>query len=492
MKKNFFLQIILFFILFLLYNCKKQEEFMGRDYFVTPTLFNDNEQINFDMNSLPVAYSKLQKLLGNSVVPLYSKTLDITNNGQDEFVFAYKISENENIIFSIFELGNNEIIKTLYNYDTGIQDINTFSMQIHNFFYEDDLCLLLEGKLGDNRNILKVFTISGGTINLLAEFEATYSIFINYEEIESQVSKYFILKDIVLINSALSSTNALIQKKEVFAYNYNENKFENIETTEIVTSEIDNIPSNILYSTLDFYDFVSGFWYPEKYKKMIENNEIDVDDNSHIEYLYLTKEIGELNTYEININYGDYIDQYTVKKMIHLGGVNPGLRLLLNDSTLSNLRYYKYIDITVINPVTIRVRGPEEFQVTIYNKLSKPFIEYVTENNKDRISNEIDEINSKIEKLYTDDNITFEFNGNEFIISDGSTNNSGMYKLLPMDDDYIMFFQFEGKNDFLISNYFLISFDNYDEQLVLTPIKITHESFQIIDQAPYILMPVTS
>ena len=100
-------------------------------------------------------------------------------------------------------------------------------------------------------NLYFVSYDNGTTFKVIGSFSASYSVFFDMEEKEvndgsDNGSKYYILKEIVLIDSALSLTSTNIQRKDVYVWNYDKERFVLAESSRIVSEENADIPIIIL------------------------------------------------------------------------------------------------------------------------------------------------------------------------------------------------------------------------------------------------------
>lgn len=474
-------------LLLIIIGCTKEKNKINSEYFLSQDdyTFGNNAPTE---EKLPVSLSKLKHFVGENIIPIHFKLVNLDNEINNELIICYSENKESDIKIVIFDVLPNEGLKKLYELQTKIRKTQEFSLQITNLFFEDDSCIMIEGVSFEDKRMLYIINNNNGkTFDLIGDFSATYSILFNFEEKETESNKFYIIRDINIIDSGLSVTNANIQKKDVYSWDYSSEKFELVESSQIVSNAISNIPAGVLYSPESYYDYIEGFWYPEKYKKIIENNTLDPEifAKDSIEYVCLSDTDGSK---EININHGDYADRYLINKIVNLGGQKPGLRFTLKDFTDSNNINYQFVDLFLYDSNILKLKGPEDFDFVTYVRLPKPFIEFVQEKkDQNSLDSEI-EFRKNIAGSYScfDYSINFSETG-DFEVIKGQKKESGTFKIENKDDADLLQLFFKEENTIIKEKYFIINLGNKN-RIMLIPIKLNVRGYIIKNVKSLILI----
>ena len=246
-KKYIFLTLLAVCI----FGCAKKNAAINSDFFLQQqesfSIYDGNT-----VEKLPVALSKIKQVLGN-IEPVTFKQMNINSDISLELLFFYKTAENPYIKFVIFDILPNDTLKKVYELQTNIRKQEELSVQYSSLLFEDDNCITIEGIGEADKRLLYIIknVDNGTTFKVIGSFSASYSVFFDMEEKEindgtDNGSKYYILKEIVLIDSALSLTSTNIQRKDVYVWNYDKERFVLAESSRIVSEENADIPISVL------------------------------------------------------------------------------------------------------------------------------------------------------------------------------------------------------------------------------------------------------
>ncbi|HOJ64334.1 MAG TPA: hypothetical protein PLE45_07920 [Spirochaetota bacterium] len=482
MKKIVFFCIILLLAIFS--SCQKANNDSKNGNLINDSIKNINISNKTNQIKLIFPYSKLEFFFGKNFIPVFNKVINADSDLNEEYIIAYKKDEESNVTVVLFDIAKGDILKIKFIYDSNIFYSSNFSLHAGNLFYEKDMCLVIEGKSKDNKNILVIIKYENENYNIVQEFTGDYSVTINYKEIETDKSKYFIINNIVTINSSFSSTNTNIQKKEIYEWDYNSSTFKIVQTEEFTINN-NILNSTIYYSEEKYFNYILGFWYPLDYQTMIEKNKISEDllNEENIQFLFFSD-----NPLEVNIKHGDYIDKYSIFKISRIWDQQrPGLRLFLTEFSKPNNNYIKFMDVYLMNDKSLKVSGPETFFIADFVRLAKPFLEYVNEKKE--------EINKK-RSVEIFDFLQGEFVGNGYILNikeysyklqkDGHIT-EGYYKILFNKNYSIISFVEDNslkeniklKDHPLINQNYVINILKEENYFVLLPVKLNLNDFSI-------------
>jgi hypothetical protein len=432
------------------------------------------------LKNLPVPYKKLEAILGKDFIPVNFLIKNTNNDSDEELIFASKKDSNSNIDITIFEQGKNDSLKKRYEISTEIFNSESLLIQTHNLFSKDDICLIIEGKTKDDRNKLYTIIYADDEFKNVGDFSADYSIVINYDEIEDEKGKYSKIKDLEVVNSSESKTNSNLQKKEIYIWDPKTSSFIVSKTEQISSSGISSIDQSILYSEEKYFEYIKGFWYPEKYKQIIDSNKLNPDDFSDNEEKVI---FISTNPNELSIKYGNYVDKYSVVKITKSWNQRPGLRLVLKEYSNPKTDYNKFIDITLMERDVVSIIGPEKYDNDEYVRLPKPFSEYVNDKKEEIFKNEIEVMEKFLAgKFENRENIQMKFGENkEFIVSKGDISEKGVYKITAEKNDYLISFLYESTNTILKNSNFIIKVSKDTNSFSITPVKFDFSGFIIED-----------
>ncbi len=481
---------IIFLLLVAIISCSKEEVEVTTNYFLSQEdTFTIHSEDGKTTEELPVALSKIKQILGSDIQPVTFRMINTDSEIQPELFFFYKESKVGDIKFVIFDVLSNDVLKKLYEQETAIKGLEDFSLQYTSLLFEDDSCILIEGKGDEERRYLYILNNvdNGKEFKLIGSFSATYSIFFDMNEKEDDNgSKFYILKDIALIDSALSFTNTTVQKKNVYVWDYEKARFTLAESSQIVSQENSDIPMSVRYSSENYFNFIKGFWYLSSYEKLIQHGDFTTSTikKDGMQYVSFVEEDG---VRQVNLNYGNYSDNFVVERMIKLGGSKPGMRLMIKRDSTSRMLYYYYIDLYLMEGKTIRVKSPEVYETVTYVRLDKPLIEYVQE----QAIKETASVSSDLEKMLTG---SFSFDGGgieigedkKFILSSGQSVESGYYQIDRRDDSYIVSFFFDNENNIWNHKYFLAE-NAGGSRVVLLPVELRFSGITIKDAKAIVL-----
>lgn len=491
MRVKPFLLLILFLILLfclMITGCEKKENPITSDYFLLQDSFSIQGDDGKTTEKLPIALSKIKQALGSQIEPVTFRMLNLDSEISHELLFFYRDSKESDVKFVIFDILPNEVLKKVYEMQTSIRRLEDFSLQYNSLLYEDDNCIIIEGIGEEDRRYLYIIknVNNGKEFQLIGSFSATYSVFFNMAEKEDENGeKYYILKEIVLIDSALSLTNTNIQRKDVYVWDYSKERFVLAESSQIISKGVTDIPLSVLYSAENYFNYLKGFWYHEKYEKVINTGEVAAEDfnESEIQYVNFIENHGER---EVNVNYGNYSDNFLIDKMIKLGGQKPGLRLSIQKDSFSDMFYYRYIDVYLMEGKVLKLKTPEVFEAVTYVRLPKPFIEYVEEAKE----SEAEKMSQKIEDVLKGDFVCNDFKitideKRHFFVTGNGKRESGYYKLEQRDENRIVSLSFQSENTILGEKYFFLDDTNAD-RIILLPIRLEFQGITVKNVKPMV------
>ena len=431
MLKKYILTIL---ILICIFGCAKKTSIINSDFFLQQqesfSIYDGNT-----VEKLPVPLSKIRQVLGN-IEPVTFKQMNINSDISLELLFFYKTAENPDIQFVIFDILPNENLKKVYELQTNIRKQEELSVQYSSLLFEDDNCITIEGIGEADKRFLYIIknVDNGNTFKVIGSFSATYSVFFDMEEKEENDgsdngSKYYILKEIVLIDSALSLTSTNIQRKDVYVWDYAKERFVLAETSRIISEENANIPISVQYSAENYYNYIKGFWYLKRYAQELSKNELDIDEAERdgLQYVNFTEDNGSKT---VDVSYGSYSDHFEVDKLIKLGGQKPGLRLSLKKENVSDMYFYRYIDIYLLGAKELQMKTPEVFGVVNYIQLDQPLFEYIAEAKEKRKENSFNEIRKQLTGIFTCENFSIDIKDNkQFTVRADTKEETGYYQL---------------------------------------------------------------
>lgn len=470
---------LIFFLLLLLFSCKRDQDAEN-----DKSVFDNKNQSSYNSTlsneyTLDISYKKLEMFLGKNFIPVFSLKTNIDNDAEEEFVIVYKKNNNSKISLLIFDLIKNEILKKRFEFETDIFHTKDFLIQTQNLFQKNNSGIVLEGKSSDNTYHLYIVSYLQDDYKIIGNFKGDFSVVIDYEEIDDEKGKYTKIKNITVITNAVSSVNTSTQKKEIFNWDIDNSNFKLLKSEIFLSTAASSIDQSILYSETDYFNYLKGIWYPEKYKKIIDSNSLNPNEfnDSNIRYLFLSN-----SPNEIGIKHGEYVDKYIIVKIAKLWNQKPGLRLVLKECTnVSDSNYTKSIDLTLLESNLLKVQGPEKFDDENYVRLSKSFVDYVNEKKEELIKSEITKITENLVGNYkSKDNITLAFDSEKrFIIKNKEKRDFGIYQINKNKDAYLIFFLFEEDNTILEKSNFLINFNDDKQYISLIPIKFNFNKIQL-------------
>lgn len=436
----------------------EESSFASDSYYVSTSDTDETKR-----ERLPVPYSKLEQILGENFIPLQSKIANIDSDGNEEFVLLYKKDTYSAIQLVIFDILPSKAIKENFSLEMAITKEDGLSLQVTNLFYEDDNAVLVDGRSVENDHHLYIISAAEDAFSLAGNFQGNYSVFTEYEENEEGIS---LLKDIVVINNTLSSTNTNIQEKEIFEWNYDEHVFTSVELSQILSTEIANIPQEVLYSSDGFFNYLSGFWYLEEYGKVVESGNLDPEKYENNNIRFIRFNFTEKKIKEVSVNHGEYIERYAIKRTYKLGGHKPGLRLILNDPTYSSHWLHRNIDVYLLSPTSLLVKGPRSFDEESYVRLQKQFSEYVTERKLVGESEKVELYREMLTGEYVfEDTMRLTIRPDStFSLEKNDLKEDGMIKVMFEQDHYILSFLFTDNSSALFTHtYYLITENKREE-----------------------------
>jgi hypothetical protein len=486
MKKYIFISTLLISIL----GCAKKPTTINSDFFL-------QQQESFSIydgdtiEKLPVALSKIRQVLGN-IEPVTFKQMNINSDISLELLFFYKTAENPDIQFVIFDILPNETLKKIYELQTNIRKQEELSVQYSSLLFEDDNCITIEGIGEADKRFLYIIknVDNGNTFKVIGSFSASYSVFFDMEEKEENDgsdngSKYYILKEIVLIDSALSLTSTNIQRKDVYVWDYDKERFVLAESSRIMAEENADIPISVLYSSENYYNYLKGFWYLKRYAQELSKDELDISkvELEGLQYVNFKEDNGNKI---IDVSYGNYSDNFKIDKLIKLGGQKPGLRLSLKKENVSDIYYYRYIDIYLLGAKELQMKTPEVIGVVNYVQLDQPLFEYIAEAKDKKKMQSFSEIEKQLTGSFTCENFSVNIEENRyFTISDNTKKETGYYQLEQRNGECIISLFFDTTNSIIKEKYFLFDGTNRD-RLVFLPVQLNFDDTIVKNIKPMI------
>ncbi len=465
--------MLLFLFIAIAFSSCKKDSYDDND----KSVFDDGGNVN-GVNSvisqdykLEIPYKRLEMFLGKKFIPIFSVKTNIDNDAEEEFVIAYKRDLNSKINLWIFDLSNEDVLRKRFELETEIFHNDSFLIQTQNLFKKNNTGIALEGKSIDNVYHLYIVSYMEDDYKIVGNFQGDFSILIDYEEVDDEKGKFTKIKNVIIISKMTDSVNLNAQKKETFIWNETNNEFELLNTEEFISTSKSSIDKSILYSEANYFNYIKGIWYPEKYKKFITENAINLKDfsDSSIKYIFITE-----NPNEIGIKQGDYVDKYIIVKMVKLWNQRPGLRLILREFNNPNeIHYRKVIDLTLIDSNLLRVQGPERFDDENYVKLPKPFIEYVNEKKESYDKVDISDFEVFLFGNFKEKSgISLTFNEDKtFFVKQNDIVDRGIFQIKKDKDDFYILFFFDEKNQILQRKNFLIKVYKDKKFFTIIPVK---------------------
>ncbi len=474
---------IIFLLLFSLLNCNKNKK-EDESY--------DDAQLKRKKNSaaaleLPVDNKVIEGYLGSSYLLINFLKVNLDSDIEDELAIAYKKDDASNISIAVFDLLNSGLIKKNFDYESEIFETQGFSLASYNLFKENDISIVIEGKSKENKFILNIFSyIESDTdkfYKMAGAFSGDYSVILDFKEVESDRGKYNILKEVVTIENSYSYANTNIQQKSEFVWDYDNSEFKLAGTSQILST------NNKISNIDDLLGYLKGFWYPERYAKLLNDEEklINFDQNS-IEFISFTPHLKE-----VNIKYDDYLAKYNILKTYKFWSNRPGISLSVESIQKSTNKNYIKIDVVLAEADKIMVKGPGTFEEMNYIRFPKPFVEILNDKKNEKTEKEKKEIKNflndtfvlmkknKAEKEQNEEVLIKFDNVNRFFLQRGDEKEDGYYIIIKDNLGFIISFLFNTSNNILNSRYYLIDESAENKILYLTPVKINYNSFSIED-----------
>ena len=188
----------------------------------------------------------------------------------------------------------------------------------------------------------------------------------------------------------------------------------------------------------------------------------------------------------IDVSYGSYSDNFKIDKLIKLGGQKPGLRLSLKKENVSDMYYYRYIDIYLLGAKELQMKTPEVFGVVNYIQLDQPLFEYIAEAKEEKKNTHFNNIEKQLTGIFTCENFSVRIEENRrFIISTTNKEETGYYQLEERNGDCIISLFFDASNSIINEKYFLFDGSNND-RLVFLPIQLNFDSTIVKNIKPMI------
>ena len=471
--KNIILFITIFLVVFL--SCRKNDIGFENNTIDNGKQENVSEKVRQKNYDLPVPYKKLELFLDKNFVPVaYLKKTYFNVGDNAEFFLAYKRENNKKIEFAIFELLPNEVLKKKFDFLTDIVTENNFSMQLEKIYAYNDIAIMFEGKTSDNKSKMYIIKYGDDKYSVAGSFTGDFSIVLDYDQIEAEEGNNFSkIKNIVVYNNSLNTTNPNVQVKNTFIWNNSVKQFV-LDKTEEISLSMSNFNKDLYFSEGKYLEYVKGVWFPIQYKEVIDNNKLKSKDfkDRDIRFIFFSN-----NPNEVSIKYGDYMNKYHIVKVSKLWNTKPSLRISLKefistDETVQNIPLY--IDLTLLNATTLQVDGPNKFDSETYVRLQNPINEYIHDKKVKEEKELFDSFAKKIsgEFLSRNELVSIRFNDKrEFLVSKNKMAESGNYKLtINNKQDFIISFLYDSPHTIIKDNNFIIRLDNLGNNIVLIPI----------------------
>ncbi len=477
--------VIIFFTIFLfvLLGCKKTNLGFEDDIIDSDKQGTLQEKSRYRVYDLPVSYKKLELFLDKNFIPVsYLKTsFNVGDNA--EFFLAYKRENNRKIEFVVFELLPNEVLKKKFDLATDIVTEENFSMQLEKIYEYDDIAIMFEGKTSDNKSKMYIIKYFDDKYNVVGNFTGDFSIVLDYDQIEDEQGNNFSkIKDIVVYNNSLNTTHPNVQVKNIFVWNDLVKQFE-LDITEEISLSISNLNKDLYFSEGKYLEYVKGVWFPIKYKEVIDNNKLKSKDfkDRDIRFIFFANDPNE-----VSIKYGDYTDKYYIIKVSKLWSTKPSLRLSLKEfiSTSDGTQGIpRYIDLTLLDPTTLQVTGPNKFDDETYVRLQNPIDEYVQDKKTKEERELFNNFSEKLtgEFLSRNELISIKFNNKkEFTVSKNKVSEYGNYKLtLNSKGDLIISFLYDSPHSIIQNTNFIIRFDSDEDNIILIPVTFDFTKIEV-------------
>lgn len=490
MLKKYILTMLSVSMLTLICGCAKKTAAINPDFFLQQqesfSIYDGNTE-----EKLPVPLSKIRQILGN-IEPVTFKQMNINSDINLELLFFYKTAENPDIQFVIFDILPNENLKKVYEMQTNIRKQEELSVQYSSLLFEDDNCITIEGIGEADKRFLYIIKNmdNGNTFKPIGSFSATYSVFFDMEEKEENDgsdngSKYYILKEIVLIDSALSLTSTNIQRKDVYVWDYNKERFVLAESSRIISEENTDIPISVQYSAENYYNYIKGFWYLKRYAQELSANTLDINEveQNGLQYVNFTESNGNKI---VDVSYGSYSDHFEVDKLIKLGGQKPGLRLSLKKENVSDTYFYRYIDIYLLGAKELQMKTPEVFGLVNYIQLDQPLFEYIEEAKEKKKETSFNEIKKQLTGAFTCENFSIDIKDNrQFTVRADAKEETGYYQLEERNGNCIISLFFDEADSVINEKYFLFDGTN-NNRLVFLPVQMNFDNTIVKNRKPMI------
>ena len=488
LKKCIFILLPLICI-FCVGGCAKRTSVINSDFFLQQqesfSIYDGNT-----VEKLPVPLLKIRQILGN-IEPVTFRQMNIDSDISLELLFFYKTAENPDIQFVIFDILPNENLKKIYELQTNIRKQEELSVQYSSLLFEDDNCITIEGIGEADKHFLYIIknVNNGNAFKVIGSFSATYSVFFDMEEKEENDgsdngSKYYILKEVVLIDSALSLTSTNIQRKDVYVWDYGKERFVLAESSRIISEENADIPISVQYSAENYYNYIKGFWYLKRYAQELSKSElIDTVEQDGLQYVNFTEDNGNKI---VDVSYGSYSDHFEIDKLIKLGGQKPGLRLSLKKENVSDMYFYQYIDIYLLGAKELQMKTPEVFEVVNYIQLDQPLFEYIAEAKEKRKENSFNGIRQQLTGIFTCENFSIDIKSNkQFVVRTDTKEETGYYQLEERNGNCIISLFFDDADSVINEKYFLFDGTN-NNRLVFLPVQLNFDNTVVKNRKPMI------
>ncbi len=373
---------ILLPVFFLLFSCFRNE---GDSY--TVTLDKIDNQVSTkgisDKHGLPIQYEKLELTLGKDFVPVDYRRKNLDNDSDEEFVIAYKSAGETNLKVVFFDFLKTGTLQKIFEFISLITDNDSYQITTSNLFYEDDMNVIIEGKSGDGDNLLYIINSSNNQMGVVGEFKSRYSNIIEFENFQTKDSSYTLLKEVITLSSSYTAANSFIQEKSTYRWDPSIKGFSLHSTSTITTGANTPVDRSVYETAQSFMSFVRGVWYPEKYMSMIKSKELDkyTFKSHNIEFISFSPDADLFC-----IKSTDYYNEYPISKLTKIWTEQAGLRLTIDyNDDFNPFRNLTNVDVFIVSPNKIQVKGPGQFDIEFYVRFDKHFIEYVDEASSNNI-----------------------------------------------------------------------------------------------------------